>query len=279
MIFMKKNNNIQQFVIAIVTVVAIIAIVGGSTFAYFQWTTNNQQRTNVNVTIAAGGIKMTITQSDGQLETAGLRPVYDCNNSNSYMDATVVIENTTGTLAVPSFKIKAKVESSGTLTSDILSHIHYAVVPIASIGAAETTTTKCSTPATVENAGILGAPNASTSATGTFADVSTSGAWTDLPPDDLTDSDNPVYYYLSRSYSAGTSNGITFIGKKAGEGTVAGGTVPNTGNFTTAYFRVYVWIDSTYTYTNVGNAVTDPLQDATIWLQWSEKSIVEQVSD
>ena len=267
---MKKNNNIQQFVIAIVTVVAIIAIVGGSTFAYFQWTTNDAQKTNVNVTIAAGGIKMTITQANGQLETAGLRPVVDCNNSNSYMDATVVIENTTGTLAVPSFKLKGKVVSSGTLTSDILSHIHYTVVPIASIGAAATSTTKCNTPATVTDKGVLSASNYSNTATGTFANVSTTGAWTDIPPTANAD-------YLARYYSAGTSNGITFIGKKAGEGKTSAGAAG--GNLTTAYFRVYVWIDETYTYTNVGNAVTDPLQNATIWLQWSENSIVEQVSD
>lgn len=260
---MKKNNNIQQFVIAIVTVVAIIAIVGGSTFAYFQWTTNTAQKTNVNVTIAAGGITMVINQQNGQLEASGLRPVSDCTKSMAYMDAAVVITNTTGTLAVPSFKLKGKVVTAqGTLTSNDLAHIHYAVVPIESIGDADAPT--CANPATVTDAGILSASNYSTTATGTFANVSTSGAWTDMP--ETANSD-----YIARSYSnATTYSGITFVGAKAG---TSGSTD------TTAYFRVYVWIDEGYTYTNVGNDVTDPMQNATIWVQWSENSIVEQVAD
>lgn len=277
---MKKNNNIQQFVIAIVTVVAIIAIVGGSTFAYFQWTTNDEQRTNVNVTIAAGGIKMTITQENGKLETAGLRPVADCTKSYSYIDALVEIENTTGTLAVPSFKLKGKVTTAqGTLASTDLQHIHYAVVNLGAVSTTSYTTfndnaASCSSPATVTGGGMF-TNNASTTATGTFADVSTSGGWSDMPTGDATN-------YLARYYQSGVSDGITFIGKKAGEGLVKNANgQPNEKlkNFTWNVFRVYVWIDETYTYTNVGNTVSDPLQNATIWLQWSGSSIVEQVAD
>lgn len=258
---MKKNNNIQQLVIAIVTVVAIIAIVGGSTFAYFQWTTNEAQKTNVNVTIAAGGITMVINQANGEFEASGLRPVADCNNSMSYMDAAIVITNTTGTLAVPSFKLKGKVTvSQGALTSADLAHIHYSVVKINSIG--DASAPKCNQPATVADGGSF-TNNYSTSATGTFANVSTAGVWTDMPEAANDD-------YLARSYNAGVADGITFVGAKAG---TSGSTI------TTAYFRVYVWVDETYTYTNVGNAVTDPLQNATISVQWSENSIVEQVAD
>lgn len=277
-----KNNTIKQFIIAIVTVVAIIAIVGGSTFAYFQWTTNVEQRTNVNVTIAAGGIKMTMYQKDGKLETAGLRPVADCTKSYSYMDTLVEIENTTGTLAVPSFKLKGKVTTAqGSLTSSDLQHIHFAVVnlgPVTTFNYTEhgDNAASCNAPATVTGKGILSAENASTTATGTFADVNPSGSeFTDIPTGIGTN-------YLSRYYQSGSSNGITFIGAKSGVANVKNANgQPNEklANFTWNVFRVYVWIDEDYTYTNVGNAVSDPLQNATIWLQWSESSIVEQVAD
>ena len=50
------------------------------------------------------------------------------------------------------------------------------------------------------------------------------------------------------------------------------------GATVTKYYQVYAWIDSGYTATNTGNTVSDPLQNKTISLTFSNSSTFEQVS-
>jgi len=150
-----KNNNVSKLIIAIIAVILIIAIVGGSTFAYFQWTTAENQRTAVNVTIEQGRITMHIEPETTVFKD--LKPTANCNNFSAYGDALVTIVNNTGTLAIPSLKLSAKVTKggSGTLTSADLGHIHYAVVSVATTEDASgnavkggTVTGTCSSPLT-----------------------------------------------------------------------------------------------------------------------------------
>ena len=284
-------KNKKQIAIVIVAIIAIIAIVGGSTFAYFQWTTSANQRTNVNVTIAAGGIQMIMTPEGGVLEANGLKPVADCMESYAYFDTTVSIVNSTGTLAVPSFKLTARVKpnsatGASTLKKADLSHIHYSVVEINAIGqeikadkADNSGARRCYEPANIDNEGaqkeglFSSTSNASAIAAGTFTDMepALTDGWTSAI--NLPSTDN---VYLARQYNNDPQKGdtgafgITLIGAKASAG------APTT---TTKYFRVYVWIDEGYTYTNAGEAVTDPLQNAIIEVTWSTSSIVEQVAD
>lgn len=50
----------------------------------------------------------------------------------------------------------------------------------------------------------------------------------------------------------------------------------NTTNHT-KYYQLYVWLDSTYSYTNTGSGVvSDPMQDATVLLTFSTTSKLEQ---
>ena len=50
-----------------------------------------------------------------------------------------------------------------------------------------------------------------------------------------------------------------------------------TSSPSTKYYQIYVWLDSGYNYTNVGSGtVSDPMQDATIWLTFSNTSKIEQ---
>lgn len=271
-----KNNNVSKLIIAIIAVILIIAIVGGSTFAYFQWTTAANQRTAVNITIEQGRITMHIEPERTVFEE--LKPTANCdaydNGTNThpyatmYGDALVTVVNNTGTLAIPSFKLSAKVTKggTGTLTSSALSHIHYAVAAIATTEDADgnavkgtTVTGSCSSPLTAEaNGDKTFFSNSNLIATGTFESVSTAGAWSDLPSTTGT--------YLPRQYNTNTntSSGVTFKALQY--------------DTTHQYFRVYIWLDSTYTTTTVGNTVSDPLQDAKIEITWSTNSMIEQVS-
>lgn len=280
-----KSKNTNKLVFAIVAVLLIIAIVGGSTFAYFQWTTADSQKTNINVTIEAGGITMHIEPEKSVFDE--LKPTAYCNkyddntgsnpNTNGvtgehpyaamYADALVTIVNNTGTLALPSFKLSAKVTKGGSdaLDSAALGYIHYAVAAVTTTKDGEGNAVKgavsggCTAPLTANDVNdntIF--TNTELIATGTFATVSTSGAWTDLP---TGGSD-----YLPRQYDASTGeiSGVTFKAEQYAT--------------THQYYRVFVWIDNGYTTTTVGDTVSDPLQDAKIEITWSANSMVQQVA-
>ena len=76
-----------------------------------QWTINSSDGTRVNVTIEHGGVTMHI-ESEAK-EFVGLYPTKvddstDCDRTR-YGDALVTIVNKTGTMAIPSFKLKVRV--------------------------------------------------------------------------------------------------------------------------------------------------------------------------
>ena len=265
-------------------------MVSAGTFAYFQWTTDAGQRTNVNVTIAAGGIKMIMTPEGGVLEAKGLKPVADCMESYAYFDTRMEIQNTTGSLVVPSFKLSARVKPNPAnptaLKKADLAHIHYTVVEIDRIGqeikadkADNTGARRCYEPSHIQKEGTgrngLFADNSNdgTVATGTFATMSNTlddNGWTsaiNLPSDGSQ--------FLSRQYNADPLEGDTGIFGISFIGTSVFNNLPTT---TTAYFRVYVWIDAGYTYTNAGTNIADPMNNAIIEVNWSTDSIVQQVS-
>lgn len=47
---------------------------------------------------------------------------------------------------------------------------------------------------------------------------------------------------------------------------------------TTKYYKLYIWLDSTYSYTNTGSTVSDPMQDLKISVRWSPASTLIQGS-
>ena len=284
-------NKKKTLFMSLVIVLLVGLMVSAGTFAYFQWTTDASQRTNVNVTIAAGGIKMIMTPEGGVLEAKGLKPVADCMESYAYFDTKIQIQNTTGSLVVPSFKLKARVKpnsaaNAGTLKKADLSHIHYTVVEIDRMGqeikadkADNTGARRCYEPSHIQKEGtgreglFVDTSNDTTIATGTFANMSQvldADGWTSAI--NLPSADN---VYLARQYNddpvkgdTGTF-GITFMGDIA----------DSTGmRLTNRYFRVYVWIDAGYTYTNAGTNMADPMNNAIIEVTWSEDSIVQQVT-
>lgn len=45
---------------------------------------------------------------------------------------------------------------------------------------------------------------------------------------------------------------------------------------TVKYYKLYVWLDSSYTFTNTGDNVSDPMQNLTISVKWSPASTLNQ---
>jgi len=206
--------------------------------------------------------------TDTEFMFDNLRPIKDCKKSVAYVDALASIVNHTGAVAIPSFKLSVKVTQNGTetLDSDDLSHIHYSVVLLdtniknGNLESGIVDNGNCDNPIQFsltgnENLYFTGDTGI---ATGTFATVSTTGEWSDLPS--ATDS------YLPRQFDTQevVPYGVTFIGR------------PNTTSY--QWFRVYVWVDEGYTYTNTGGVVSDPLQNAKIEVTWSANSMMQQVS-
>lgn len=272
-----KNNNVKNIIFAIIAVVLMIVIVGGSTFAYFQWTTAENQKTSVNVTIEQGKIVMHIEPEQTVFE--GLHPTANCATSVAYGDALVTITNNTGTLAIPSFKLSASVTKSVDdvdLTAKDLAYIHYAVASVGTqvvrtpgqddvVKKLSTVNGSCSSPLTAaqyvdDETTLFETPNLI--ATGTFADV------VSPTPAGTTGTDLPLAQgvFLPRQYNLNTGevSGVTF---KAEAGVTS-----------YQYFRVYIWIDEQYTTTTIGNTVSDPLQNAKIEITWSTNSMIEQVA-
>jgi len=245
------------------------------TFAYFQWSTGYEAGTQVNVTIEMGGIKMHIEPE--QTGFVGLYPTAHCINNVRYGDTLVRIENNTGALAIPSFKLKVKINPSTLGTGkldDYKDNVHYAVVAlettktgakklvdgeVVTVGGNvldDMVTGTCSAPLSVSsttNNDDTFKSDYNSSATGLFNTITAENTFADTA-------------FLPREYNSSTGEvqGVTFRGEA----------------YSTSYqwYRVYVWIDEGYTTTIIGNDVTDPLQNAEISVTWSENSMLQQVS-
>jgi len=228
----KNKNNIKTLFLAIVAVLFIGALVGGGTYAYWTWQTNETQRTAVSFTISRPGF----TIVGDNISSNTLVPTTSCYYTNaSYSQhtlagrATVTAENNTSLPMRATITLKGALKpvSGRTLPtsgSNSAANIHWAIKEVASattgFAAANCTGTAGSAYATGTFSGIT--PNATTL---TYVDIPTS---------------------------------ITFD-------------VP-AGQTTPKYYQVYVWIDSAYTHTNYGSTNTDPMQGLTIALTFSETS-------
>jgi uracil permease len=82
-------DNKKSLIYSLIAVLLITMIVAGGTFAYFQWTSGEGDRSNVNVTIEAGQITMHIEPEETVY--TNLRPTNDCNNAIAYGDALATI--------------------------------------------------------------------------------------------------------------------------------------------------------------------------------------------
>ena len=152
---MKENSKL---IISIVTALAIIAVVVGATFAYWQWTSNVDEQTKVNFSVPNSTSLLSASLDGGTISVSKIVPVEDCTNSLyatkasvtlTYLNQTSVSAIASGTLAVSSFTTP-----HGTPSDENLSHLHYALT---------TNNSSCTT-------------DTITGATGTFAGKATSGS-------------------------------------------------------------------------------------------------------
>jgi len=81
----------------------------------------------------------------------------------------------------------------------------------------------------------------------------------------LTTSSSSCTSDLIKSGTFSATSGTLISDNGLGTGTIAANTT--TEQSKTMY--LYIWIDSAYTHTNTGSAITDPLQDISFTLTWS----------
>jgi hypothetical protein len=119
----------KSLVYSVILILVLGLIITTGTFAYLQW--QAATGTGVNVTIEMGGIKMFIEPE--QTGFVGLYPTVHCENNVKYGDTLVRIENNTGTLAIPSFKLSVAINPSVADSGQLdyyKEHVHYAVVAL-----------------------------------------------------------------------------------------------------------------------------------------------------
>ena len=125
---MKKNKSI---IISIIIVALIIILVGGATYAYWQWQSTNEQQTNISVTIPGqGSITMTI-DGGGNITTKKLAPA-QCTNDTYAIQRKVKVtaSNNTGTAMTGTIglTVAALTPAHGSLDAANKEYIRYALV-------------------------------------------------------------------------------------------------------------------------------------------------------
>ena len=233
---MEQNNNKKNFFLAIITVLFVGVLVVGATYAYWIWQTNESQRTNVSFSISRPGF--TIVGDNVTSNT--LAPTQSCYYTNaSYSQHTLVGSATVTATNNTGTTMRAMITLKGALK------------PVSG----RVLSTSGSNSAANIHWAIKKVASANTeysaaNCTGTAGSEYATGTFAGITPDSST----LTYVDIPTS--------ITFD--------VA------TGQTVSAYYQVYVWIDSDYTYTNNGTTVTDPMQGLTIALTFSESSIFTQ---
>ena len=264
----KEKNNLF---ISIITVVAIIVIVAGSTYAYWTWQTADAQKTNVTVTVKGATMKIT----GNNITSATMRPTNDCDGAAALIgEATVTVVNETATemRATPRLDVTLTPVSGRTFddtaSNPDLWHLHWALVDTTS-----TTTKTCSNP---DYQGTFNAIDKVTVSGGGSTDVTITGPTKSIVGENslatfnITNMTNTSTNYGPSNYT--TSSTLTFIASAA---TINQQGV-TTAATTTRKYKVYIWLDDSYTHTNTGDTVSDPMQDLGITVKWSTKSTLIQ---
>ena len=199
----KKNNDNNKTLIAIVAVAMLIALVGGGTYAYWSWRSNNN--TAVSFTISGG--TMTI-DGGGDITAKNLAPAA-CTNTNYAIQRKVKVtlsnETSTPMGGTLQLKVNSLTASHGTLSSTHTQSLNYALVNVTATQYSATTSWQgCGTNV----------------ATGTFSSYSTGSTITllnNLSVASAPSASTPgssIYYYelyiwISPGYTGVTSSGTT----------------------------------------------------------------------
>lgn len=253
---MKLRDSVIGQILSIVLVLFVTMIlVSGGTFAYFRWASDvNTQKSALNIKVTE---KISMHIENPEISDTGLYPTNNCagagampiSDSGSYSadPSVVTIDNQTGIAARPRFKLKVKITdvngnvitNNASVSDSSKPYRYYINYAIAEVGG------DCTTPLF----------------TGKFdqnTPTSTGNGWYNSGW--VTSVDVSTFPILSN----GVNSGVSFQAKEYG--------------ITTHEYQVWAWIDSSYTTTIVGNqASSDPMQNATISISWSEDSTVHQI--
>ena len=238
-----------KYILSIIAILFItMLIISSSTFAFLQWRSSESQRTGLAINVTE---KINMHIENPSISKIGMYPTKSCSNEEATMSGVslITIENQTGVMARPKFKLKVKItDVNGNVITNEPSvsdptkpnryYINYAVTEANG---------DCTKPR------ITGRFDLNT-------ETKTGTNWYDSNWITLTNPDTGFPMLPD-----GENSGVTF-------------TAPEYET-TTHEYKVWAWIDSSYTVTVVGNqTVTDPLQDTTIEVSWSENSTVQQFS-
>ena len=243
----KKDNSIRHVLNIIVILFITMLLVSGGTFAFLLWRTSDAQRTGLAINVNE---KINMHIENPYITKMGMYPTNSCTNEDATMSGVslITIENQTGVIARPNFKLKVKItDVNGTVITNEPSisdpskpnryYINYAVTEV------DGDCTKSLFAGRFDQ-------NVATS---------TGGGW----------------YNSAWITKTNNSNGFPLVSNETGDGLSFNAAAY--GN-TTHEYKVWAWIDSSYTVTVIGNqTVTDPMQDARIEISWSEDSTVEQI--
>lgn len=257
----KEKNNLP---IVIIGVIAVVAIIAGSTFAYWSWSTDNStQQTNVSVTV--GGA--TLVFSGTNITSTTLRPTNDCTGAKALIgDVTATVVNQTATnlrvtprLDVTLTPVNGRTFDDTASNAD-LSHLHWALVDTTS-----TTTKTCTNP---DYQGTFFKVGSVTVSGGGATDVTVTGPTVTTMGEGTLSTINITNMNTSNQIT----DTLTFVANKATTNAVGATTAATT----TRQYKLYIWLDDTYQHVNIGSSVTDPMQDLKISVKWSQKSSMIQ---
>ena len=157
---MKEKNKL---IIAIVAVVLIIIIVVGATYAYWQWTSNAAQKTNVGFTVASSNELLSASFSGGATAAVTSLAPAACTNATYAMKKPMLLTYANNTTQAARIKLTLTITSwtaGAAFSNGDLPHLHYAVT---------TSNSSCTTGAVSGMTGTF--PNGATTNTVLINDV------------------------------------------------------------------------------------------------------------
>lgn len=182
----------NKIIASIVVVVIITILVFSATYAYWAWTSNKEQQTNVQFIVENPGLNASINGGAGG-DFNNLMPTVTCPSSNTMQkEVTIQYENKTTTKAkvTANLFLTALTPTHRTLSSDDKSHLHWSITTSAN--------NECSSSPLQQ---------------GTFQNLSNGSIITSLVIDDImanTSSTSKTYYlnvWLDDSYSGLVNEG------------------------------------------------------------------------
>ena len=177
----KTNNERKKIIIITMAIALIIVMIGGATFAYLSWQTNNSQKTNITVQVKGA----TFNIVGNNISNTGMYPTNDCDGAGALVGevATMTVVNETESPMTASLKIRDSLyPTHGSLGTTEKSKINWAIVDTS-------TSATCSSP----------------TKSGTFSSVTVATSSSAFPNTTYTDIDTGETFVANGTTRGGTA--------------------------------------------------------------------------